>query len=53
VKDKQTGGQTDNADHYYSWPSHCGGPANKLIRSALHLPDRSKSCKSIAIDIDS
>jgi len=24
--------QTDNADHCYSWPPHCGGPANKLRR---------------------
>jgi len=23
--------QTDNADHYYSWPPHCGGPANKCL----------------------
>jgi len=21
--------QTDNTDHYYSWPSHCGRPADK------------------------
>jgi len=29
--DRQTDSlrQTDNADHYYSWPPHCGGPANK------------------------
>jgi len=24
--DGQTGRQTDNVDHYYSWPPHCGGP---------------------------
>jgi len=23
------GKQTDNVDHCYSWPSHCGGAANK------------------------
>jgi len=24
--------QTDNADHYYSWPPRCGWPANKITR---------------------
>jgi len=25
--DRQTDGRTDNADHFYSWPTHCGRPA--------------------------
>jgi len=29
--DGQTDRQTDNADHYYSWPPHFGGPANNAI----------------------
>jgi len=24
----------DNADHYYSWPPHCGRPANKIKHAA-------------------
>jgi len=27
--------QTDSADHYYSWPPHCGGPANKNLCHGL------------------
>jgi len=23
--------QTDNSNHYYSWPPHCGGPANRVV----------------------
>jgi len=29
--DRQTGGQTDNADHCYSCPPHCGGPAENMV----------------------
>jgi len=29
----QTDRQMDNADHYYSWYPHCGGPANKHYKS--------------------
>jgi len=29
-KDGRRSGRTDNADHYSSWPSHCGEPANKF-----------------------
>jgi len=32
--------QTDNADHYYSWPPHFGKPANKgylvIVRGAFN-----------------
>jgi len=28
--DRQTDKQTDNADHYYRWPPHCGGPAKNV-----------------------
>jgi len=28
-----TDGRADNADHYNSWLSHCGGPANKIADS--------------------
>jgi len=24
-------GRVDNADHYYSWPPHCGGPADNVV----------------------
>jgi len=27
--------RTDNADHYYSWPPHCGRPANKTVECWL------------------
>jgi len=33
-RERQTNRRTDgrtNADHYYSWPSHCGRPANNLV----------------------
>jgi len=28
--DRQTNGRTDNSDHYYSWPPHCGGAAKNI-----------------------
>jgi len=33
VCDRQTDGQMDNADRYYSWFPHCGGPANKTDKT--------------------
>jgi len=33
--DRQTDEQTDNVDHYYSWPEHCGGPANSCIKPSF------------------
>jgi len=29
--------QMDNADHYYSWPPHCGRPANKICSIIVFL----------------
>jgi len=31
----QRDGRTDNADHYYSWPPHCGGPANNILTTYI------------------
>jgi len=28
-RDARTERQMDNINHYYSWPPHCGGPANQ------------------------
>jgi len=35
-RDRWTVGQTDNADHYYSWRQHCGGPANNIKYLSKH-----------------
>jgi len=29
--------QTANMDHSYSWPPHCGGPANKFEETQLYM----------------
>jgi len=37
VTDRLTYRQTDNADHYYSWPPHRGMPANNHLIGALTI----------------
>jgi len=50
--DWQTDRRTDNADHYYSWPPHCGGTAYKThleLYNNLQLKNEVLSCSTFTV----